>query len=545
MGHAFFPPPISKHSPANPTLANVCVFPPQTAPAPPAPLERSETGWASVDISQYTDKEDDDKARSPTPQPTIDYHRHQQVRLGVVASSGIGGAGAQSDHAVVSPVDYTSSDYHPSSSSPPSSFSSTPSSSSTSSPHVLVSRLYQKRRQNKQIGSRHAKQILKPKQQPPRPTAVGQQETSFSSASPRTLTAMSTARLLNVSSYHERFSSGSSSDSEYQETSFITDPSEMCKQTEAESMLSVSVSPSAMVQIHPVPNEREGIHDPIESEQLESNTSSVDETFTDVTVVGSGEPSTPARSLCLPPSFAMKPPTVMFEEVATLTHLIPQVTVLPDDSLPVKGGYPETLSGHNTEQCKQLVVELNNPSLDSEHIGSDDDTTFTMLDTPGSVRCKRKPANSFPDKPDIRRIPPSANTLSPGYAEYPSIVDLSKRHTRYLCYVRSHSADERNYAKQRMYVQELEENGDEDKEMFDSVSGQPRTDTENQESPSEGREQRASSSRMRRRSFPLHNLGWEGGEQGRRATTAPTNTSTLELDLAQRVILRQTDNVIY
>ncbi|XP_035825589.1 trichohyalin [Aplysia californica] len=42
-------------------------------------LERSETGWGSVDISQYTYKKEDEEARTPTPPPTLTSHEDRRV----------------------------------------------------------------------------------------------------------------------------------------------------------------------------------------------------------------------------------------------------------------------------------------------------------------------------------------------------------------------------------------------------------------------------------------------------------------------------------
>ncbi|KAH9514271.1 hypothetical protein Btru_028560 [Bulinus truncatus] len=123
------------------------------------------------------------------------------------------------------------------------------------------------------------------------------------------------------------------------------------------------------------------------------------------------------------------------------------------------------------------------------------------------------PASESASQSPILVVP----TLKPAYFEFPEIIDVSRRHSRYICLLRSKS--EGNWATTRN-LPELDE---------DSNNSTPN------EAPAAPEIVNPDRNRPRRGQSCGHNIGWE--KQKRVVEEYDLRRSTLELDLAQKVIL--------
>ncbi|KAI8777971.1 trichohyalin, partial [Biomphalaria glabrata] len=124
-------------------------------------------------------------------------------------------------------------------------------------------------------------------------------------------------------------------------------------------------------------------------------------------------------------------------------------------------------------------------------------------------------------------------SLKPAYSEFPEIIDVSRRHMKYVCLVRSKS--EGNWALSgNLPGQSANEQTDKDAiEEAESISTEVRKGSGQDDQTSSDHDNLTTRGRMRRR----HNLGWDSGKK--RSESVEVRRSTLELDLAQKVILRK------
>lgn len=120
-------------------------------------------------------------------------------------------------------------------------------------------------------------------------------------------------------------------------------------------------------------------------------------------------------------------------------------------------------------------------------------------------------------------------TLKPAYLKFPEIIDVSKKHTEYVCIVQSRS--------EGSWIALSEDRPALESDVIENLSaGIKPSHSADSFSDSSRRESR------RRRSHPLHNTGWERDIDHSSVPNPDEESrqrSSFELDLAQKVILRR------
>lgn len=181
-----------------------------------------------------------------------------------------------------------------------------------------------------------------------------------------------------------------------------------------------------------------------------------------------------------------------------------------------------------------------------------DQATFAMLDNaPREMSdVSLQGGNRLPQDTKCTRGEPfilNVKSLEPGYQDnIPSIVDISSKHKKYLCLLRSRSESHLGATESgenpmisnlgSQSLSSLDEHQEDN-----SRDGPPPAVQRSEEKPSETSLTCTVSSkcrRVRRKSHPLHNLGWGEVNQCSVGNRPGGSRHGLELDLAQKVILR-------
>ena len=177
---------------------------------------------------------------------------------------------------------------------------------------------------------------------------------------------------------------------------------------------------------------------------------------------------------------------------------------------------------------------------------TDTDSLYQQLAT--SQASALTPMGMTSLSPGYQELPSMGMTsLSPGYQELPSIVDVSRRHKRYICYLSSlselpdHLPSEHiddDVFSDSQTTHQITDSSD-SKSQTNTSSGASASGSSGSANQSIRRVEGEREGRSRRRSHPLHNLGWEEEDVKRKEGEGGERGSTLELDLAQRMLLRK------